>query len=78
MKSETKASFSRYNNCVQATPDCASLFIFAQVSGAPDVENVRRRGAIGIGMRHIEKRFFQAMAVKANVAHAVQTPHNRG
>jgi hypothetical protein len=26
------------NNCVQATPDCASLFILAQVSGAPDAE----------------------------------------
>ena len=26
------------NNCVQATPDCASLFIVAQVSGAPDAE----------------------------------------
>jgi hypothetical protein len=24
------------NNCVQATPDCASLFILAQVSGAPE------------------------------------------
>jgi hypothetical protein len=24
------------NNCVQATPDYASLFIVAQVSGAPD------------------------------------------
>jgi hypothetical protein len=24
------------NNCVQATPDCALLFIAAQVSGAPD------------------------------------------
>ena len=24
------------NNCVQATPDCALLFIVAQVSGAPD------------------------------------------
>jgi hypothetical protein len=31
-------------NCVQATPDCASLFMFAQVSGAPDAENVRRHG----------------------------------
>jgi hypothetical protein len=26
------------NNCVQATPDCALLFIDAQVSGAPDAE----------------------------------------
>jgi hypothetical protein len=26
------------NNCVQATPDCALLFIVAQVSGAPDAE----------------------------------------
>jgi hypothetical protein len=26
------------NNCVQATPDCAFLFIPAQVSGAPDAE----------------------------------------
>jgi len=26
------------NNCVQATPDCASLFIVAQESGAPDAE----------------------------------------
>jgi len=25
-----------YNNCVQATPDCALLFIVAQVSGAPE------------------------------------------
>jgi len=24
------------NNCVQATPDCASLFIVAQMSGAPE------------------------------------------
>jgi hypothetical protein len=26
------------NNCVQATPDYASLFIVAQVPGAPDAE----------------------------------------
>jgi hypothetical protein len=26
------------NHCVQATPDCALLFIVAQVSGAPDAE----------------------------------------
>jgi hypothetical protein len=26
------------NNCVQATPDCAFLFILAQVSAAPDAE----------------------------------------
>jgi uncharacterized membrane protein YoaK (UPF0700 family) len=26
------------NNCVQATPDCALLFIVAQVSGAPDAK----------------------------------------
>jgi len=26
------------NNCVQATPDCALLFIVAQVSGAPDAD----------------------------------------
>ena len=26
------------NHCVQATPDCASLFIVAQVCGAPDAE----------------------------------------
>jgi hypothetical protein len=26
------------NNWVQATPDCALLFIVAQVSGAPDPE----------------------------------------
>jgi hypothetical protein len=26
------------NHCVQATPDCALLFIAAQVSGAPDAE----------------------------------------
>jgi hypothetical protein len=26
------------NNCVQATPDYALLFIVAQVSGAPDAE----------------------------------------
>jgi hypothetical protein len=26
------------NNCVQATPNCALLFIVAQVSGAPDAE----------------------------------------
>jgi hypothetical protein len=26
------------NNCVQATPGCALLFIVAQVSGAPDAE----------------------------------------
>jgi len=26
------------NNCVQATPVCALLFIVAQVSGAPDAE----------------------------------------
>jgi hypothetical protein len=26
------------NNCVQATPGYASLFIVAQVSGAPDAE----------------------------------------
>jgi hypothetical protein len=26
------------NNCVQATPDSAFLFIVAQVSGAPDAE----------------------------------------
>jgi len=24
------------NNCVQAAPDCASLFIVAQMSGAPE------------------------------------------
>jgi hypothetical protein len=28
----------RLNNCVQATPDCAFLFLVAQVSGAPDAE----------------------------------------
>ena len=26
------------NNCVQATPDGALLFVLAQVSGAPDAE----------------------------------------
>ena len=26
------------NHCVQATPECALLFIVAQVSGAPDAE----------------------------------------
>ena len=26
------------NHCVQATPDCALLFIVALVSGAPDAE----------------------------------------
>jgi len=26
------------NNCVQATPGYASLFVVAQVSGAPDAE----------------------------------------
>ena len=26
------------NNCVQATPDCALVFIQAQGSGAPDAE----------------------------------------
>jgi hypothetical protein len=26
------------NNCVQATPDSALLFIVAQVSGAPDAK----------------------------------------
>jgi hypothetical protein len=26
------------NNCVQATPGCALLFVVAQVSGAPDAE----------------------------------------
>ena len=26
------------NHCVQATPDCALLFIVAQVSGAPDAD----------------------------------------
>jgi hypothetical protein len=29
------------NNCVQATPGCALLFIVAQVSGAPDAERSR-------------------------------------
>ena len=29
---------NRHNNCVQATPDYALLFIVAQVSGAPDAE----------------------------------------
>jgi hypothetical protein len=29
---------SRLNNCVQATPDYALLFIVAQVPGAPDTE----------------------------------------
>jgi hypothetical protein len=29
-------SAERANNCVQATPDCALLFIVAQRSGAPD------------------------------------------
>jgi hypothetical protein len=33
----TKAS-EQPNNCVQATPDYALLFIVAQVSGAPDAE----------------------------------------
>jgi hypothetical protein len=26
----------RSNDCVQATPECALLFIVAQVAGAPD------------------------------------------
>jgi hypothetical protein len=30
------------NNCVQATPDCALLFVVAQVSGAPDAERYVR------------------------------------
>jgi hypothetical protein len=30
------------NNCVQATPDYALLFIVAQVSGAPDAERYHR------------------------------------
>ena len=29
------------NHCIQATPDCAFLFIIAQVSGAPDAERYR-------------------------------------
>ena len=28
----------RHNNCVQATPDYALLFIVAQLSGAPDAD----------------------------------------
>ena len=28
----------RLNNCVQATPDCAWLFIEGQGAGAPDAE----------------------------------------
>jgi len=29
---------ARPNNCVQATPDYALLFVVAQMSGAPDAE----------------------------------------
>jgi hypothetical protein len=36
-------SDSRANNCVQATPDCAFLFIIGQVSGAPDAERWPKR-----------------------------------
>jgi hypothetical protein len=32
------------NHCVQATPDYASLFIVAQVSGAPDAERSTTNG----------------------------------
>ena len=32
----------RPNNCVQATPDYALLFVIAQVSGAPDAERWAR------------------------------------
>ncbi len=31
------------NHCIQATPDFASLFTLAQVSGAPDAERSAAR-----------------------------------
>jgi len=34
------------NNCVQATPDFALLFIVAQVSAAPDAERWASHGSI--------------------------------
>jgi hypothetical protein len=34
----SKMKVQALNNCVQVTPDCAFLFIVAQVSGAPDAE----------------------------------------
>jgi hypothetical protein len=33
-----RTAYTAPNNCVQATPDCALLFIVAQASGAPDAE----------------------------------------
>jgi hypothetical protein len=32
------SELKRSNHCVQATPDCALLFVVAQLSGAPDPE----------------------------------------
>src|SRR5258707_4959380 len=34
------------NNCVQATPDYAMLFIVAQVSGAPDAARWAKRNSV--------------------------------
>ena len=33
------------NHCVQATPDCATLFIVGQVAGAPDAQRCVTTGS---------------------------------
>jgi hypothetical protein len=38
MRRISKVAQPACNRCVQATPDCALLFIVAQVAGAPDAD----------------------------------------
>ena len=52
-----------HNNCVQTTPDCALLFIVAQVSGAPDAERSAMKGKPMTG--HASR--YAIVAVEANV-----------
>jgi hypothetical protein len=51
MRRISKVAQPACNRCVQATPDCALLFIVAQVAGAPDADryaNTMRPGIVRV------------------------------
>jgi len=45
MRRISKVAQPACNRCVQAPPDCALLFIVAQVAGAPDADRWAARAA---------------------------------
>ena len=56
----------RVNNCVQATPDYALLFIVAQVSGAPDAERSSRH-EVAFNTAWLDRFPDQALRVAAGI-----------